>query len=180
MPRRLTPPALGSCASCAEKTDANLCCARCHTDYCSRPCQKAHWSSDGHKQNCAGIARAHRDTNIEVQSRALACVSYRSGGAPDDAHCLFYLDRGDVTDQLVRGCACRGSSGWSHVRCLILSAEAARVPPPPTPHLAAWYCCSTCKQEFTGLVQLRLAIALWVKHARAVETDDERLMAVAA
>ena len=42
---------------------------------------------------CAGIARARRDMNLEVQSRALACVARRSGGAPDDARCRLCLDR---------------------------------------------------------------------------------------
>ena len=36
-------------ASCAEQTDANLWCARCHTLYCSLPRQVAHWASGGHK-----------------------------------------------------------------------------------------------------------------------------------
>ena len=169
---------LRSCASCAEQTDANLLCARCHTLYCSRRCQKTHWASGGHKQTCVGIARARRDTDTEVQSRALARVSHMSGGAPDEACCLFCLDRGDVTDPLLRGCACRGSFGWTHATCLVRSAEAAREPMLPQPHFAAWLFCATCKQGFTGLVQLRLAIALWAKHARAVETDEERLQAV--
>ena len=119
-----------SCAGCAEQTDANLWCVRCHTLYCSRPCQKAHWTS-GHKQACAGLARARRDTDIDAQSRALARVAHVSGGAPDDAHCLLCLDGGDAAEPLVRGCVCRGSSGWSHVSCLLRMAEAAREPPPP-------------------------------------------------
>ena len=83
-------PSAPAGAAHAELIGANLCCARCHTlIYCSRPCQVAHWTSGGHKQECKGLARAHRDTNLEVQSRALAHVSHMSGGAPDDAHCLF-------------------------------------------------------------------------------------------
>ena len=100
-----------------------------------------------------------------------------SGGAPDDAHCLTCLDRGDAADPLLRGCACRGSSGWTHATCLVKSAEAAREPPPGEPTFNAWHFCPTCKQEFTGLVQLRLAIALWAKHARVVETDQNRVAA---
>ena len=116
--------------------------------------------------------------DLEVQSRALARVSHMSGGAPDDAHCMFCLDGGDAVDPLVRGCACRGSSGWSHATCLVQSAEAAPVPPLGL-HYAAWISCSICKQRFTGLVQLRLAIALWAKYAAcALETDLERLGAV--
>ena len=110
---------LRSCASCAEQVDETLCCARCHTLYCSRQCQKVHWASGGHKKDCKGIARAYRDTNLEAQSRALARVSHMSGGAPGDARCLFCLDEGDATKPLMRGCACRGSFGWAHVTCLV-------------------------------------------------------------
>ena len=173
----LAPPALRSCANCAEETDSNLWCARCHTIYCSRPCQKTHWTSGGHKKECKGIARARSDTNLEAQSRALARVSHMSGGAPDDARCLFCLDWGDAEDPLLRGCACRGSFGWTHVTCLVKSAEIAQAPPLGEPLFMTWISCSTCKQEFTGLVKLRLAIALWAKHARVVETDGNRLAA---
>ena len=85
MLRGVTPRALRSCVSCAEQTDGKLCCARCHTLYCSRACQKTDWTSG-------------RDTNLEMQSRALVRVAHMSGGAPDDAHCLFCLDQGDATD----------------------------------------------------------------------------------
>ena len=40
----LASPALRSCASEAEQTDANLSCARCRTDYCSLECQTADWA----------------------------------------------------------------------------------------------------------------------------------------
>ena len=176
----LPRPALHSCASCAERTAGNFWCARCHTLYCSRPCQVAHWGSGGHKKACKGLARAHRDTDLEVQSRALAHVSCMSGGAPADARCLLCLEGGDAVDPLVRGCACRGSSGWTHAGCLVKVAEAARVPPPPAQHFAAWLFCSTCKQHFTGLIKLRLAIALWTRHASKLETNQERLAAASS
>ena len=40
--------------------------------------------------------------------------------------------------------------------------------------------CSTCKQLFTGQVQLRLAIALWAKYVHVAETDDNLLAAAYA
>ena len=154
-----------SCAGCVYQTDAARCCARCHTINCSRQCQKAHWTSGGHKKAYKGIARARRDTDLEVQTRALARVAHMSGGAPDDEHCLICLDRGDAADPLLRGCACRGSCGWTHVTCLIIKTAEVMMT------LAPWVSCSTCKQEFTGLVQLRLVIALWAKYAPMVETN---------
>ena len=56
----------------------------------------AHWAS-GRKNACAacaGLVRVRRDTNLEAHSRALACATRASGGAPDDAHYLMCLDRG--------------------------------------------------------------------------------------
>ena len=100
-----------------------------------------------------------------------------SGGVPTQTCCLFYPDAGDAADPLVRGCACRGSFGLAHATCLIQMAEVARVPPSGTPRFTPWTFCSTCKQKFTGIVQLRLTIALWVKYARAVETNQDRLLA---
>ena len=46
------------------------------------------------------------------------------------------------------------------------------------PYFTPCVFCATCKQSFTGLVQLRLVIALWEKYARAVETDADRIGAV--
>ena len=43
-----------------------------------------------------------------------------------------------------------------------------------------WEYCSTCKQALTGQLKLRLAIALWIEHARAVETNSIRLLAADA
>ena len=94
----LASPALRFCASCAEQTDATLCCARCRTDYCSRECQVAHWTLGGHKKACKGIARARRDTGPGAQSRAFARVSHTSGCAPDDAHCLICLEGTGATE----------------------------------------------------------------------------------
>ena len=51
------------------------------------------------------------------------------------------------------------------------------VDPRDVPTFAAWVFCSACNQRLTGLVQLRLAIELWDKHACAVDMDDERLVA---
>ena len=160
--------ALQICVSCAEQTGVNLYCAKCHTLYCSQACQKAHWTPGGHKEACTGLARARRDTNPGVQSRALACVSNMNGGAPGDARCLFRLGGGDAAEPLTRSCACWGSFVWSHTPCLVKFAEAARPPSPRELVFVPWTSCSTCKQRFTDLVPMWLATALWAKHAHFV------------
>ena len=170
---------LRSCAGCADETDATLCCARCHTIYCSRPCQKARGLGPGRAQEGlrGARARARRDMDLEVQSRALARVSHMSGGGAGRRALSVLPRRRRHRRSAPAGVPCRGSSGWTHIGCLVKSAEAARAPPPPAPYFAPWLSCSTCKQQFTGQVLMRLAIALWVKHAYAVETDGMRLTA---
>ena len=55
-----------------------------------------------------------------------------------------------------RGCACRGDSGLSHVRCMVRYAESQEV------HhgVDAWKTCRTCKQPFTGAMRRGLADTL--------------------
>ena len=67
--------ALPSYASYAEQTDANLRCARCHTIYCSRPCQAVHWTSGGHNKVCKGLARARREHESSRYSRVRSLAS---------------------------------------------------------------------------------------------------------
>ena len=61
--------------------------------------------------------------------------------------------------------------------CLVKSAEAARAPLPGEATFTTWQVCSTCKQRFTGLVRLRLAIVLWANYARKAETNKNLLAA---
>ena len=105
---RARRPVLRPCAGCAEQTTVNLHCVRCHTPrYCSRSCQVTHWSPGRHKKACTGLARARLDTNLEVQSRALAHVAHMGGGTSVDLCCLFFIGGGGATDQHLRGCAYR-------------------------------------------------------------------------
>jgi hypothetical protein len=77
-------------------------------------------------------------------------------------------------EQLLRSCACRGSSGFVHLSCLITLARSKS-----TPHERAlsWRTCPTCKQGYTGGLGLRMSRAWWgLVSDRPVE-DDERLAA---
>ena len=64
----------------------------------------AHWTPGGHKKDGKRIARARRNTDLEVQPSARARVSGMSGSAPDDARCLFCPDGGDAADPLIWVC----------------------------------------------------------------------------
>ena len=73
----------------------------------------------------------------------------------------------DAEPLLRSGCACRGSAGLAHAGCLVLAAAQCNVD--------YWTTCPTCKQQFTGEMEVALAHARWQSvRARPLE-DPERL-----
>jgi tetratricopeptide (TPR) repeat protein len=78
---------------------------------------------------------------------------------------------------LQRGCACRGDAGYAHMACLADWARAAQ----EDAHNSqpAWTRCPTCKQDYTGDVQLCLARARWGHVANEALDSPERLAASA-
>ena len=79
-----------------------------------------------------------------------------------DARCWICLE-GDSEGRLIRGCACRGSSGWAHEKCLVefkshaeLQLVAKRLDTvedfldPFAGTDAPWHACSICHQPYTG------------------------------
>jgi len=47
---------VGNCGNCGKEADLFV-CSRCKTvGYCGKECQKQHWKSGGHKQNCKQLA----------------------------------------------------------------------------------------------------------------------------
>ena len=69
------------------------------------------------------------------------------------------------------GCACRGDSGLAHVGCLIKVAASQAA------HRgsASWRRCQTCKQDYTGAMQVALADAWWSRARDQAEQSPERL-----
>ena len=101
--------------------------------------------------------------------------------APDDdagPACWICYERAFVaeagahsTGPLLRACACRGpDASFSHLPCLVKYAGANRA----ASGGKSWYECPTCKQDYTGELQLGLARARWeFVRGRAAE-DRER------
>ena len=90
-----------------------------------------------------------------------ACGSNACNGA-DASCCPVCLE--SEGELLQRGCCCRGDSGVVHLTCMVQVAT----------HAAGhqgWWCCGTCKQEFTGAVQVGLARAWWATVAANDEGD---------
>lgn len=62
--------------------------------------------------------------------------------------CWVCLEQGSAKHALVRGCACRGHSGWAHFDCLVKTAQSNRL---------CWLQCPTCRQRWTGKLYLQMA-----------------------
>jgi hypothetical protein len=77
---------------------------------------------------------------------------------------------------LLRACACRGpDASFSHLPCLVKYAGANDI----ASRGKSWQQCSTCKQDYTGELQLGLARAHWeLVRGRAAEDAERRDAAV--
>ena len=73
--------------------------------------------------------------------------------ATDAAACIICLDASPSPIQ--SGCACRGDSGLAHVDCLVQLAASQQ----EHRGTGVWQQCQTCKQDFTGAMQIGLAEA---------------------
>ena len=86
--------------------------------------------------------------------------------------CIICLNNEEHPLAIQCGCGCRDANGRAHVACK--AAYAAHQGPG---YHEGWYACLTCKQDYTGAMQLGLAETLWVRlHGRPAE-DDDRLAA---
>jgi hypothetical protein len=73
---------------------------------------------------------------------------------------------------LLRACACRGpDASFSHLPCVVKYAGANDT----ASDGKSWYQCPTCKQDYTGELQLGLARARWeLVRGRVVKELDRR------
>jgi hypothetical protein len=94
------------------------------------------------------------------------------GGGSCEGSCTICLD-GDPRP-IQSGCACRGDAGLAHVECRAMDA-AHRTKNRGDDE--GWWKCGTCKQGFTGAMQLGLARAWWSAAQRLPEESDQRLYA---
>ena len=87
------------------------------------------------------------------------------------SRCIICLDSDPLPVQL--GCACRSDAGLAHVNCIIETAIAQQA------HRGreVWWTCQTCRQNFTGGMQVGLAKAWWSLACDQAEESEERLCA---
>jgi tetratricopeptide (TPR) repeat protein len=86
--------------------------------------------------------------------------------------CIVCLDSESDPPPIQAGCACRSDTGLVHVACAVACAKAMH----KKHGHDAWRRCGTCKQAFTGAVQLALGLAWW-RHASAMSPCTERTLA---
>ena len=153
------------CAGCGSEAAPHL-CSRCQeARYCSRPCQTGHWKQ--HKRECNAPAPSSESTegsSVSVGSGScdFSCPECARPWADcvceDPPVCWVCLES---RQELLRGCACRGTAGYVHVRCMV-TANRHRT----TEHDQ----CPTCEQRFVGALSMVLAEAR-VREAQASRSD---------
>jgi len=127
-----------------------------------KACAKRAWRM--HKLFCTDDPALKPYVPIEMAiERALAKI-LKTEEVPDDAVCYICLDREgpDASALPLRGCACRGPSGWVHADCL---AEMAKRDDVLTiegrGRINRWSTCATCLQVFNGALMLEMDRRRW-------------------
>ena len=87
-------------------------------------------------------------------------------GDDSPPECFVCIEEGSASSALLRGCACRGGAGHVHMACLVGAAQAMA---------KMWHACPTCKQRWTGSLQLELARARRELAGDLQKDVDERL-----
>ena len=89
--------------------------------------------------------------------------------ATDGGACIICLDTSPPPIQ--SGCACRGDSGLAHIACLVRAAASQQA----QRGTGVWRECQTCKQYYTGAMQMGLAEAWRSRVAGQAAESAERL-----
>jgi hypothetical protein len=111
-----------------------------------------------------------------AEARAVTAAAGDNASMPHTGHttpgaaagsCYICLEGASTSaGELLRGgCACRGGSGWVHAGCAVRAAQADE---------DAWDTCPTCKQEWTGRLELWLCREHWRLASTGPAWDSER------
>jgi len=184
---------LTQCAACATELGLSLGkkCGRCSTRYCGAACQGQHWKEGGHDKLCKPIKKAGGAEQYHANNKYAEAVSVAAKACADDTKgqtcyiCTQAL-HWKTKEGLVRGCSCRGTSGFAHVSCLaeqakILFAEAEENnlgKKALMERWKRWYTCGLCEQYYHGVVCCALSWACWKTYRGRPETDWPRRLAM--
>ena len=181
---------LTRCAQCAAPLEHNAPrCGICKLRYCGRECQKRHWKV--HKPFCPEIKRGGgaEQYNADKKYREFVAVAVEKCAADTKGQTCYICTEAvhwKTKEGLVRGCACRGTSGCAHVSCLaeqakILYAEVEENnlgDKACNERFARWDTCGLCKQSYHGVVKCALGWACWKTYVGRPETDWARQSAM--
>jgi tetratricopeptide (TPR) repeat protein len=134
-------------------------------------------SQEWEKEDRAFIAETEREMVAAAAAAVEGCAAATEGQA-----CYICMD-GGAEEGLVRGCSCRGGSGFAHISCLARQANIQF-----GQHLAAnqrsndtrdvflrWVDCRLCEQTFHGPVAKAMARACVSTYASRSPDDGVRI-----
>ena len=188
----LRPMICTSCPACAAPlphTNAKQ-CSRCKTRYCGPECQKQHWEEGGHDKLCrkirtGGGAEQYYANNKYAEAVAVAVEKCAEDTKGQTCYICTEAVHRHTKEGLVRGCACRGTSGVAHVSCLveqakilIAEAEENNLGIKYDARWRRWDTCSLCEQQYHGVVRCALGWACWKTYLGRAEADQARFMAM--
>jgi tetratricopeptide (TPR) repeat protein len=161
-------------------------CGHCKTRYCGRDCQKLHWKG-GHRAICQEIKRGGGAEPYHANKKCTEAVAVAVEKCAEDTkgqRCYICLENGSE-EGLVRGCACRGGSGFAHISCLAKQAKIlyAQAENNLDDHAMdakwnRWSTCGLCEQKYHGVVACALGWACWKTYVGRPETDWARSSAM--
>ena len=171
------------CTACAAPLPEDAVrCAACATGYCSERCERYDRRRGGHGKICGAIASGGGAEQYQADKKYEDAVAAAVQECAEDTAgqtCYICLEDGSE-EGLVRGCACRGASGFAHVSCLarqakIMYAEAEERNLDDEAfdaRWARWHTCRLCEQEFHGAVSHALGWACWKTYLGGPDNDD--------
>ena len=178
------------CTACAAPLpeDGVVQCPACTTRYCSERCERYDRRRGGHGKICGAIESdggAEQHHANKKYEEAVADAVFECAEDTEGQTCFICMD-GDAEEGLVRGCSCRGASGFAHVSCLarqakILVAEAEERDLDDDAFNARWrrwYTCGLCEQNYHSVVKCALGWACWKTYVGRPEADWARRAAM--
>ena len=140
----------------------------------TRACSACGKQLAGAVDNYQGGKKCGRCKQAFYCGKACQVEHWKRGGhrqvCKEPMACCICLDNDGPPLPIQCGCGCREEAGCAHVACKIEQAKHQG----PGYHVG-WYTCPTCKQKYTGAMQLGLAETLWARlKGRPVE-EQRRL-----
>ena len=154
----------GNDAASAEQGGATRACSTCGKQLVGTVVNPQDWKKCGRCKQAFYCGKACQVEHWKRGGHKLACKAPMA--------CCICLDNDGPPLPVQCGCGCREEAGCAHVACKIAYAKHQG----PGYH-KDWFVCPTCKQDYTGPLQLGLAEALLLRLQRRPVEDAHRLCA---